>query len=54
MLGVQQLSHCILCTEAKATQSGADLKKALRHDIDDLARKAALQVRLSCPTVSPL
>jgi hypothetical protein len=31
--------------EAQASLSGADLKKALRRDIDDIARKVALQVR---------
>ena len=40
----------MVCAVATSQYSGAELRKALRRDIDDLARTKALQVQSSDPS----
>ena len=49
---LQRLGLCVVEAVAKFG-SGPELKKALRRDIDDLARKKALQVN-NASTLCPL
>ena len=39
------LTRGMVCAVATSQYSGAELKKALKRDIDDLARNKALQVQ---------